>query len=86
MLKPQSIRKNVKLYLNKELIHKSVVIEMSKDWSENKISLFKRLVKQGGTITVGEDKIKIVIDEQVLNSRGEIDGGIIKMPGVDDRF
>ena len=85
-LKPQSIRNNVKITWNGEPISKQEIIDMSALWSENQITFFKKMAKQGGTLKINNNKFKIVIDEPILTSRGIKDGGIIQMPDSDTRF
>jgi hypothetical protein len=48
--------------------------------------LFKRLLKEGGEISIKGVNIKITVQEKILTSRGEKDGGIIVAPGSDTRF
>ena len=76
VLKPQSIRNNVKITWNGEPISKQEVIDMSTLWNEKQIMFFKKMVKQGGTFKVDSNKFKITITEPILTSRGLKDGGI----------
>ncbi len=75
-LTPQSIRNNVKITWNGEPISKQEVIDMSTLWNEKQIMFFKKMVKQGGTFKVDNNKFKIIITEPILTSRGLKDGGI----------
>tara|TARA_Y100000385_G_scaffold15906_1_gene16096 strand:+ start:18 stop:278 length:261 start_codon:yes stop_codon:yes gene_type:complete len=75
-LTPQSIRNNVKITWNGEPISKQEVIDMSTLWNEKQIMFFKKMVKQGGTFKVDNNKFKITITEPILTSRGLKDGGI----------
>jgi hypothetical protein len=86
MIKSQSIRKVVNIYLNRVLTEKQTIIELSKEWSPTQESLFKRLLKEGGEISIKGVNIKITVQEKILISRGEKDGGIIVAPGSDTRF
>jgi hypothetical protein len=86
MIKSQSIRKGVNIYLNRVLTEKQTIIELSKEWSPTQESLFKRLLKEGGEISIKGVNIKITVQEKILTSRGEKDGGIIVAPGSDTRF
>jgi len=44
------------------------------------------MVQQGGNVRINGDLFEITINENILNSRGEKDGGIITIPGEDERF
>ena len=86
-LTPQSIRNNVFIKLNDEYVKKEHVIELSKSWNDKQISYFRKMLKQGGSLKINGDSFKITINENIiLNSRGEKDGGIITIPGIDERF
>lgn len=86
MIKPQSIRKGVNIYLNRVLAEKQTVIDLSKEWSPSQETLFKRLLKEGGEINIKGVNIKVLVQEKLLTSRGEKDSGIIVAPGSDTRF
>ena len=86
-LTPQSIRNNVFIKLNDEYVKKEHVIELSKSWNDKQISYFRKMLKQGGSLKINGDSFKITINDNIiLNSRGEKDGGIITIPGIDERF
>ena len=76
VLKPQSIRNNVKITWNGDTISKQEIIDMSILWSDKQILFFKKMLKQGGTVKIDNNKFKIVITEPILTSRGLKDGGI----------
>jgi hypothetical protein len=76
VLKPQSIRNNVKITWNGEPISKQEIIDMSVLWNDKQILFFKKMLKQGGTVKIENNKFKIVITEPILTSRGLKDGGI----------
>ena len=87
VLTPQSIRNNVFIELNDEYIKKEHVIELSKNWNDKQISYFRKMLKQGGSLKINGNSFKITINDNIiLNSRGEKDGGIITIPGIDERF
>ena len=44
------------------------------------------MIQQGGSLKINGDKFEITIQETIVNSRGDKDGGIITIPGVDERF
>tara|TARA_R100000030_G_C3148038_1_gene97528 strand:+ start:249 stop:512 length:264 start_codon:yes stop_codon:yes gene_type:complete len=85
-LSPQSIRSNVLIQMNGEYIKKEVVISLSENWNEKQLSYFRKMTQQGGNLKINGDLFEITVNENILNSRGEKDGGIITIPGADERF
>lgn len=85
-LSPQSIRSNVQIKMNGEYIRKEIVINLSLGWNEKQVSYFRKMIQQGGALKINGDKFEIEIKETIVNSRGDKDGGIITIPGVDERF
>jgi len=85
-LSPQSIRSNVQIKMNGEYVKKEQVISLSELWNEKQISYFKKMIQQGGALKINGDKFEIEIKETIVNSRGDKDGGIITIPGIDERF
>tara|TARA_B110000285_G_C14839565_1_gene474701 strand:+ start:207 stop:473 length:267 start_codon:yes stop_codon:yes gene_type:complete len=76
VLKPQSIRNNVKITWNGEPISKQEIIDMSVLWNDKQILFFKKMLKQGGTVKIENNSFKIIITEPILTSKGVKDGGI----------
>ena len=85
-LTSQSIRSNVQIKMNGEYVKKEIVINLSLGWNEKQVSYFKKMIQQGGALRINGDKFEIEIKETVVNSRGDKDGGIITIPGIDERF
>lgn len=67
MLKKQSIRSKHKIYLNKvnKPAEKDVIIALSEFWSEREENLFRKLLKQGGSVTIKGDHFKVVVEEKM---------------------
>jgi len=86
MIKPQSIRSGVTIYINGIQAEKLEVITLSNEWSERQETLFKKTLKDGGEITIKGVHLKITPQEKILNYIGEKDPKHIIAPGVDDRF
>ncbi len=86
MLKPQSIRKGIDIFFDNKLASKQEVLDFSATWTESQEKLFKKTLQQGGEISIQGVKIKVSPQEQILNSYGEKDPGIIVFPGSDVRF
>ena len=85
-LTPQSMRSNIIIKLNGEYVRKEKIIDLSKDWNDRQITFFKKILQQGGKLKILGNHFDIRIQETILTSRGEKDGGIIQSPGLDDRF
>ena len=85
-LTPQSIRSNVFIQLNGEYVKKETVISLSEDWNDRQLSYFRKMVQQGGNVRINGNLFEITINENIVNSRGEKDGCIITIPGIDERF
>jgi len=85
-LSPQSIRSNVLIQMNGEYVKKEIVLTLSKGWNDRQLSYFRKMVQQGGNLKINGDLFEITINEGILNSKGEKDGGIIVIPGIDERF
>jgi len=85
-LSPQSIRSNILIQMNGEHVKKEVIIALSASWNEKQLSYFRKMVQQGGKLRINGDLFEITINEIIVNSRGEKDGGTFKVPGPDDRF
>ena len=85
-LTPQSIRSNTIIKVNGEYVKKEKIINLSQDWNDRQISFFKKMLQQGGNLRILGNLFEITVQETLLTSRGEKDGGIFKSPGVDDRF
>ena len=85
-LSPQSIRSNVQIKMNGEYVRKEKIISLSELWNEKQVSYFKKMIQQGGALKINGDKFEIEIKETIVNSRGDKDGGIITIPGIDERF
>ena len=79
MLSKQSIRKTHTIFYNGELVEKDVIIELSKDFNENEIKRFKKMLQQGGKFKVKGNTFEIIReDNQHRNNKGEIESPFIK--------
>ena len=85
-LTPQSIRSNIIIKVNGEYVRKEEIINLSKDWNDRQITFFRKMLQQGGNLRILGNLFEISIQETILTSRGEKDGGIVQSPGIDDRF
>tara|TARA_B100001059_G_C17491247_1_gene406442 strand:- start:197 stop:457 length:261 start_codon:yes stop_codon:yes gene_type:complete len=72
MLSKQSIRKDHTIYLNEKIIEKSEMIEISKEFNDKEEQRFRKMLQQGGRLTIQGNEFKIVKKEyKFRNSRGE---------------
>jgi len=86
MLKPQSIRKGITILLNGKEALKQEIIDLSKEWTPNQETLFRKTLKQGGEVTIKGVHIKVNAPGEILNSKGEKAPAHFQVPGPDDRF
>jgi hypothetical protein len=80
-LTKQSLRKGVHVIVNEKLATKEELIEMSESWSEKREVFFRKMLQQGGKFKFDGIQFEIKIRERILNSIGELDGGIEQIPG-----
>lgn len=85
-LSRQSIRKGMVILLNNKPATKDEIIALSENWSETKENFFRKMLQQGGEFSMGGNKFNVVPREKILTSRGEMDAGVIQIPGDDSRF
>ena len=74
MLNKQSIRGKVQIFMDQVLIEdKEVIIKESENWTELQESLFRKMLQQGGKISIQGKKFEIVKDlkDYARNSKGE---------------
>ncbi len=81
MLTKQSIRGQVKIYMDGILADKDTIVNLSKNWSEREEMLFRKMLKQGGKFGIQGTKFHIIVEEKLLRNDGEEDAGIIQLPG-----
>jgi len=85
-LKPQAIRKGMQIWVDKKPIEKQDLLKLSEDWTESQENFFKKMLKQGGEFKIQGREFKTIPPNKILTSKGEKDGGIITIPGLDGRF
>ena len=82
----QSLRQGVHVIMNDKLLTKEELIEISKEWSERREVFFRKMLQQGGRFKFDGIRFEIKLRERILNSEGEIDSGVIQIPGEDTRL
>ena len=75
-ISPQSIRKGTIILFDGRIVEKPEVLEASKTWELKHETMFKKLLKQGGTFRANGVVIRVITQDQILTSKGERDGGI----------
>ena len=85
-LKKQTLRKDSVVFMNEVLAEKDELIALSETWSEREEMLFRKMLKQGGKFSIQGNKFRVERSQQVVNSKGEKDGGIVTVPGLDGGF
>ena len=60
------------------------IVDLSHDWSEKDIILFKKIAKQGGVCRIKGNKYTVVPGEKITNSQFQPDGGADKMHGPEE--
>jgi len=85
-LSKQSLRQGVHVIMNDKLLTKEELIEISKEWSERREVFFRKMLQQGGRFKFDGIRFEIKLRERILNSEGEIDSGVIQIPGEDTRL
>jgi hypothetical protein len=79
MITPQSIRKGITIKFDGVVVDKKTVIDASEAWSPNHETLFKKLLKQGGSFKINGVSVEVKPEEKTFNSKGETDGGAPKV-------
>lgn len=85
-LTSQAIRKGIIIKFNNKEVTKQEVLDFSKYWDEKQESFFRKMLKMGGEFSMKGIDISIRVEEQLYNSKGLKDQGIITVPGLDTRF
>ena len=85
-LSKQALRQGVHVMVNEKLATKEELIEMSQDWSEKREVFFRKMLQQGGKFKFDGMNFEVKLRERILNSEGEIDAGVVKLPGEDAKF
>jgi hypothetical protein len=57
------------------------IVELSHDWTEKDVILFKKIAKQGGICKIKGNKYTVIPGEKITTSKGWADAGVGKMPG-----
>ena len=83
-IKLVSVTKTSTIKVDGEEIERERVVQLSHDWSERDVTLFKKIVKQGGTVRIKGIKYEITPGEKITTSKGWADEGAAPMPGPEN--
>jgi hypothetical protein len=79
MITPQSIRKGITIKFDGIVVDKPTILKASEEWSTNHETLFKKLLKQGGSFKINGVLVEVKPEEKTFNSKGDKDGGTQKI-------
>ena len=81
-LKKQSIRKNMNITVNGDVISKEELILISESWSETQENFFRKMLRQGGHFRLNGVKYEVeLIKDSRTRSDGTKDSGIVQIRG-----
>jgi len=80
-LTKQSVRAGVHVLIDDELATKEELIKMSEEWSEKREIFLRKMLQQGGKFKFDGLQFEVRIRERILNSIGQLDGGVVQVPG-----
>jgi len=71
MLKKQSIRSNQTIFINKNdrPASKDEILALSEFWTDREEALFRKLLKQGGSVKIQGTHFRVVVQEKMLKLR-----------------
>jgi len=66
MLKKQSIRSNQTIFINKNLrsANKDEILALSEFWTDREEGLFRKLLKQGGSVKIQGTHFRVVVEQK----------------------
>jgi hypothetical protein len=80
-LTKQALRQGVHVMVDDKLATKEELIKMSEGWSEKREIFFRKMLQQGGKFKFDGLQFEVRIRERILNSIGQLDGGVVQVPG-----
>ena len=82
VLKGQSIRNGVTIYVNGTKVEKQLVIELSESWEASQEKFFKKMLQQGGKCKVNGNSFEIILKERTdIDSKGNRPVNLPPVPG-----
>ena len=84
-IKKVSVTKTSRFVIDGEgVVSRERIVEMSHNWTERDIILFKKIAKQGGTCSLQGVEYTVTPGERITTSKGWADGGTPVMPGPEE--
>jgi|TARA_B110000908_G_scaffold165418_1_gene214862 hypothetical protein len=84
-LKLVSVTKTSTFIVEEEgVVTRERILQLSHNWTERDIILFKKIAKQGGTCRLKGAKITAIPGEKITTSKGWADEGAPKMHGPEE--
>ena len=84
-IKKVSVTKTSTFFVDGEgVVSREGIVDLSHDWTEKEVTLFKKIAKQGGTCRIKGVKYMVSPGEKITNSQFQRDGGIAKMHGPEE--
>lgn len=83
-IKLVSVTKTSQIVVDGERVERKRVVDLSHDWTERDIALFKKIVKQGGVVRIQGKKYECTPMEKITTTKGWADGGIEVMHGPEE--
>ena len=81
-LSKQSIRQGVHVLIDGVKASKEELITLSETWTEKKEIFFRKMLHQGGMFSMEGKDFHIIIRQNIKErSDGQIDGGVVPIPG-----
>ena len=84
-IKKVSVTKTSTFIIDGEgVVTRERIVDLSHNWTEKDVILFKKIAKQGGTVRIQDVKYIVRPGEQITNSQFQRDGGATKMHGPEE--
>ena len=85
-IKKVSVTKTSTFIVEEEgVVTRERILQLSHNWTERDIILFKKIAKQGGTCRLKGTKITAIPGEKITTSKGWADEGAPKMHGPEEQ-
>jgi hypothetical protein len=76
-----SVTKTSSIVVDGEKVERARVVTLSHNWTEREITLFKKIVKQGGVVSIQGKKYECTPIDKITTTKGWADGGVEIMHG-----
>lgn len=83
-IKKVSVTKTTSISVDGEKVDRERVVTLSENWTDKEVLLFKKIVKQGGTVRIQGKKYICIPKDNITRSNGFRDGGVEVMAGPEE--